>query len=444
MFRRLDRKLTDTIHLTQSLVSAVSILLTSIFKAALTASTGICFAQHLWFILRGNAMSLSAIEKLFVFRTNILVLGDLRSILRAPLLFLMALLIWCLGIATIYPPGALIVTFEAHTSTKPHNMSVMNPPVPHDLKFFDDNVTFPTLGFHPEFNYQEYVVVESAKYFRYPYVAPLTLHTLLKTKPCRDTSGRLLNIARLIIMNGQVLDLLVYPGENSTFNLQFRAPQFHCNSSTYNHTQPLEDSLGGSGITPIFESEWHSPSSDNHIFKYTLRKHSVKYLTIKRRPDNLIPPEAQLETFEQSCWPISMLYNVTISFPRGVRKIEHTLSNARAVPDPKDIYDHRLPYFDDGGNNSIYLALPAEPKAQEEWNQKVLTALPVVNEWLLLDALGSLLAGEASRMLSATDCQQREVWENGTSVEDCAVAELVGRMGTRKSLSYFSSYDWKY
>jgi hypothetical protein len=78
-------------------------------------------------------MSLLAIEKLFVFRTNILVLGDLRSIWRAPLLFLMALLVWCLGIATIYPPGALIVTFEAHKYTEPRNVSVMNPPVPQEL-----------------------------------------------------------------------------------------------------------------------------------------------------------------------------------------------------------------------------------------------------------------------------------------------------------------------
>jgi hypothetical protein len=77
-------------------------------------------------------MSLSAIEKLFVFRTNILV-------------FLMALLVWCLGIATIYPPGALIVTFEAHKYTENLNMSVMNPPVPRNLDLAG-NDTFPTLG----------------------------------------------------------------------------------------------------------------------------------------------------------------------------------------------------------------------------------------------------------------------------------------------------------
>jgi hypothetical protein len=78
-------------------------------------------------------MRLSTIEKLFILRTNLLALGDLRSTWRAPLLVLMALLVWCLGLATIYPPGALIVTFEAHTFTEKQNLSVMNPPFPQDL-----------------------------------------------------------------------------------------------------------------------------------------------------------------------------------------------------------------------------------------------------------------------------------------------------------------------
>jgi hypothetical protein len=413
-------------------------------------------------------MSLATIEKLFVFRTNILVLGDLRSIWRAPLLFFMALFVWCLGIATIYPPGALIVTFEAHNYTKNLSVPVMNPPVPRDLKFFDDNVSFPTLGYNPEFNHGAWTSNASGvtvKLLRYPYVAPPMLHALLKTKPCRGTPGRLLNIARSTIMNGQVLDLIVHPGENSTFNMQFRAPQFHCTSSAYNHSLDLRDPLYDSTnllLTPEFASEWHTPASDEHILKYSVRKHSLESVTVIRRPDNITTYEAQLETFEQSCWPKSMLYNVTISFPRGVRKIEHTLSDARAVPDPKDIYDHPLPYLA-GGNNSIYMALPAEPKALEEWNQKILTALPVLNEWVLLDALGSILPGH-SRVANIlpdpngseweqgdedgpnyTKCKQRELSENSTIVYDCFSNDYGGgmRQGTRKSLSYFSSYGCK-
>jgi hypothetical protein len=57
----------------------------------------------------------------------------------------MALFVWCLGIATIYPPGALVVTSESYISTERSNMSVMNPPIPSDLDFTQHD--FPKLSF---------------------------------------------------------------------------------------------------------------------------------------------------------------------------------------------------------------------------------------------------------------------------------------------------------
>jgi hypothetical protein len=178
MVQNLDGKLTDTSYLTQTQASAVSIMLTTIFKAAVTASISICFAQHLWFILRGKPTSLATIEKLFILRTSLFTLGDLRVVWRAPLLFLMALLVWCLGLATIYPPGALIVTSEAHQYTENYNMPVMNPPVPQDFDFLDENTTFPTLGY-VSFGYG--VNDDDTKvtwaYFQYSYLERLQART---------------------------------------------------------------------------------------------------------------------------------------------------------------------------------------------------------------------------------------------------------------------------
>jgi hypothetical protein len=145
LVKHLNGRPVDTSFLTQTQVSAVSILLSTIFKAALTASMGMCFTQHLWYLLRGTAMSLSTIETLFVIRTNILALLSPQGIWRAPLLFFMALLIWSVGLATIYPPAALIVVFQAHTFTEPHNLSVMNPPLPLHLDLAGED-NFPTLS----------------------------------------------------------------------------------------------------------------------------------------------------------------------------------------------------------------------------------------------------------------------------------------------------------
>lgn len=118
----------DSHRLSQSQVSSVVLLLVTCFKAILTASVGMCFAQHLWLILRGRETSISLIEKLFTSRTNALALFDPRVIARAPLLFLMALYVWCIGIAMIYPPGSLTVASVPHVSTHFRELLVVSPP----------------------------------------------------------------------------------------------------------------------------------------------------------------------------------------------------------------------------------------------------------------------------------------------------------------------------
>jgi hypothetical protein len=126
----------------------VSILLVTLFKSSIAAAVGSCFAQHLWLVLRGGATSVALIEKLFALRNNVLALADPRTIWRAPVLFLMALFIWCLGIATIYPPGAL--TVGPWPSTLVNDMEVLSmnrpPPTEFDPNTFARAEPFPTLA----------------------------------------------------------------------------------------------------------------------------------------------------------------------------------------------------------------------------------------------------------------------------------------------------------
>jgi hypothetical protein len=101
------------------------------------------------------------------------------------LLFLMALLVWCLGLATVYPPGALIVVSEPHTFTENYNMSVMNPPVPKDLDLAG-NDTFPTLiidgsGLMTMETWEADDSVSRLRTFLYAYVNRSKLYSLLST-----------------------------------------------------------------------------------------------------------------------------------------------------------------------------------------------------------------------------------------------------------------------
>ena len=92
-------------------------------------------------------MPIDTIEKMFMLRTNIFGLFDVRSTWRSPTLIVMALSVWCLGLATVYPPGALIVAIDPYTFTEELDIAVMNPPIPRDLDFAG-NESFPSLTSH--------------------------------------------------------------------------------------------------------------------------------------------------------------------------------------------------------------------------------------------------------------------------------------------------------
>jgi hypothetical protein len=418
----LDGKLVNTSYLTQPQASAVSILLTTIFKAALTASTGICFAQHLWFVLRGNAMPLATIEKLFILRTNLLALGDLRSTWRAPLLVSMALLVWCLGLATIYPPGALIVTFEAYTFTEIHNMPVMNPPIPRNLDFAQ-NDTFPTFATH--YGDVLYTFDEAngthGRGFGYSYVGQSK--ALLITKLFSGPWESLSNVASSILINNQVFSSLASPGENFTYHLQFRAPQFRCTVAIHNISVPLDGVLYNDGL--VFESKWDSQS-----LHYSVKQ--SRYEEIDLRQDHRRVTNYNIELTEQTCEPVSMLYDVETSFSRGLRKIEHSCSDAEPFHNKSRIL---------GPNCKSEVVLPAEPQVLHDWNQKVMSALPIVNQWALLDAMGALLVGthyDGSVYTPMEECDEESMLEFGcvSLLGDVVIANQNGNV-SRKFILHF-------
>lgn len=418
LFRNLDGTITDISYLTQSQVSAFSIHLTTIFKAALTACIGTCFAQHLWFILSGNATPLSTIEKLFVFRTSISALGHLRSIWRAPLLFLMALLVWCLGLATVFPPGALIVALEAHTFTENYNMTVMNPPVPQDLDLAGIFL-FPSLseGRFVSTAYPHNDSDESGSY-----------------ADLRDSFVRgqrkevLVNVAQSVITNNQVFGLLVQPGENSTFRLHFRGPQLRCTVFQNHGPSPLEYSrhnhtmfAGEMTAKLVFVSEYNSFS----LF-YSVTQHQIANVTVRRSSHNVTSYEAFVETKRQSCEAVSVLYAVDVTFPRGIQTIQHILSDEKPLPKEEDIFDDlgNLPLATgDSGSPQMGLILSPESLAPQDLRQRLLAALPISNEWALLDALGSVLTGTFYEYSPTPDLNSCEKWDspnNDTEIHECS------------------------
>jgi hypothetical protein len=187
----------------------------------------------------------------------------------------------------------------------------------------------------------------------------------------------LTNIARSIITVNQVFDLLVHPGENSTYNMQFRAPQYQCTVSQRNRTIPLEHGtipIEPTGLSTDIQTESiltgvnFSASYQSEAQLFSVSRGDFHNIITKHNLDNTTTYEALMEVTEQSCTPYSMLYNVDISFPRGIRTITHTISNPKTLPNMDNIYDK----YDLRGPWGIYLDFPAKPHALEEWHQRII------------------------------------------------------------------------
>jgi hypothetical protein len=215
-----------------------------------------------------------------------------------------------------------------------------------------------------------------------------------------------------------VFDLLAHPGENSTFHLRFRGPQLRCTVSRSSGSIPLEyrtqdndDEYDDALTGLVFVSKW-----DSQPLLYSVTQHQIGNYTIQRSPRNVTSYEAIVKTTEQSCKAMSVLYAVKVTFPRGVRTIQHSLSDIKPLPKKQDILDEGT------GFHGIGLVLPPESRALEDWHQRVLAAVPISNEWTLLDALGSVLTGkfyEGSPRPFPDYCRKRNESNNDTEIQDC-------------------------
>jgi len=101
----------------QSYITTASTVLAGAFGICMQISLGAAFTQHLWHVLRKSARKVSTIESLFTLRTDLFGLFKWDVIQAAPMLIMLAVIIWSLLVATTFPPGALTVVFQSSTTS---------------------------------------------------------------------------------------------------------------------------------------------------------------------------------------------------------------------------------------------------------------------------------------------------------------------------------------
>jgi hypothetical protein len=244
----------------------------------------------------------------------------------------------------------------------------------------------------------------------------------------RGPALELNTIAKSVVINNQVLTLPAPTGENSTYDLQFRGPQLRCTGpSYYNNTSPLTY-YGGEDVgyrllsTPALVSKWDWRSrwllETRDAPLYSITKHEPLTLTARCASSNSTSFEILRATTELICKPYSVLYDVKVSFPRGIQTIQHTTSDMKTLTSMTE-------YCDNPGNSSGYADLvivPADAQAARDWDRRMRILLPLATEWALLDTLGPILEDTfhergLSTFLDPDNqwCNESTIWTNGTT-----------------------------
>jgi hypothetical protein len=146
-FKWLDGTITEGRLIRQSHVTTISLLIVTGFKASITLAVGIAFSQHMWLVFRRRTFAIHHIEQIFSLRSNLVHLLKIQNGLGAPILFAMAVFVWILPVATVYPPSALTVSLLRYTQMEMRNVSILDPPQtdfdPWNMKYKESMLSVP-------------------------------------------------------------------------------------------------------------------------------------------------------------------------------------------------------------------------------------------------------------------------------------------------------------
>jgi hypothetical protein len=129
---------------------------------------------------------------------------------------------------------------------------------------------------------------------------------------------------------------------------------------------------------------------------YSIAKHKPLNFTERHTSGNATSYGYEIlrSTAEMTCKPHSVLYDVTVSFPRGIQTVQHTTSDVKLLSPMRDcsaLPSDRLKHYGLVWGQLMFLL---DPQSLQDSNQRMRNLVSLSNEWALLDALGSLLEDE--------------------------------------------------
>ncbi|KAF2627128.1 hypothetical protein BU25DRAFT_411210 [Macroventuria anomochaeta] len=359
MMHYLNGKSTDDRkYLAQPYVTSLSLLLVAIFKASLCASLAVAFTQHMWKILRHKALQVSSIESLHGVRYNPLLLGKWRLFLATPLLYLMAMVMWSLTIAILFPPSALTITLSQFQESK----SLLVP-------------TFDA-GYGRDFEINRNSIIGTSSLSSWaPGGVGVTADTngsasMLYSNP----NAKLVHLSHVVLVSGAIPESVSPCGANCTYIVDFEGPVFQCINTIRNQTS---QELSGP-ISEYYSGAWSSVNS-HHRTSQTFTMNLTRILGHSR---GLWLQELHI----LQCQPAWAMYQVKLEYVNGLRSFVFDI-----VPGGKLV------------DTFVSGTSPNTTQGDTGWTMDQIRNLKNINHYSLLDTIATALGGSYEQMLLEGD-----------------------------------------
>lgn len=227
----------------------------------------------------------------------------------------------------------------------------------------------------------------------------------------RGARPALSNIARSVMMGDRMLNSPSYTGDNSSYRLRFRAPQYRCNKTTSQEHYP-ENTNGTSFYeVPAFNSRW-SRSMNSLVFqKYAVNPAQA------RSPDRNQTQNVTVTVEGLECRGESSMFDLGISYTSKGLEMNRTMTDTQALGPIPMVWGNRtmIPPQSDRKISSF-------TEEFRNWTQSVAASLPQMNQMALLDALGSWMTARVPQRcvsVANTTCTGQSRAENGTIIAVC-------------------------
>jgi hypothetical protein len=172
-------------------------------------------------------------------------------------------------------------------------------------------------------------------------------------------------------------------------------------------------------------SRWEPDSRDAPL--YSIAKHEPLAFTKRQTSENVTSFEIFRSTAETICNPQSVLYDVKVSFLRGIQTVQHTISDAKPLSPMTDYSGIPSDLLQQNGLIAGQLGFPLDAQRLQDSNQRMRNLVPLSTEWILLDALGILLEdkfyshsmSDFSREADNPCGKESSIWTNDTTYIAC-------------------------